>query len=80
MLLLFMLQLRKLEGNLVGSMYSQYLPCYAVCVCVQIFDVSSILIMFLRAKYGVEEMCRDQWNWAVNNPWGYVAPSKDSKP
>ncbi|XP_004298746.1 PREDICTED: bifunctional UDP-glucose 4-epimerase and UDP-xylose 4-epimerase 1 [Fragaria vesca subsp. vesca] len=33
-----------------------------------------------KAKYGVEEMCRDQWNWAVNNPWGYVAPSKDSKP
>ncbi|KAL5079305.1 hypothetical protein RYX36_007726 [Vicia faba] len=25
-----------------------------------------------RAKYGVEEMCRDQWNWAKNNPWGYL--------
>ncbi|KAL5079303.1 hypothetical protein RYX36_007724 [Vicia faba] len=25
-----------------------------------------------RAKYGVEEMCRDQWNWANNNPWGYL--------
>ncbi|KAJ4952986.1 hypothetical protein NE237_029818 [Protea cynaroides] len=24
-----------------------------------------------KAKYGVEEMCRDQWNWARNNPWGY---------
>ncbi|MED6124724.1 UDP-glucose 4-epimerase Uge1 [Stylosanthes scabra] len=24
-----------------------------------------------KAKYGVEEMCRDQWNWAKNNPWGY---------
>ncbi|EXC34097.1 UDP-glucose 4-epimerase 1 [Morus notabilis] len=24
-----------------------------------------------KAKYGVEEMCRDQWNWASNNPWGY---------
>ncbi|KAF2589245.1 hypothetical protein F2Q70_00040015 [Brassica cretica] len=24
-----------------------------------------------KAKYGVEEMCRDQWNWANNNPWGY---------
>ncbi|WCJ26209.1 UDP-glucose 4-epimerase [Euphorbia peplus] len=23
------------------------------------------------AKYGVDEMCRDQWNWASNNPWGY---------
>lgn len=27
--------------------------------------------MFTRAKYGVDEMCRDQWNWANNNPWGY---------
>ncbi|CAL5185573.1 unnamed protein product [Lathyrus oleraceus] len=24
-----------------------------------------------KTKYGVEEMCRDQWNWAKNNPWGY---------
>lgn len=24
-----------------------------------------------RAKYGVEEMCRDQWNWARKNPKGY---------
>ncbi|KAL1334424.1 hypothetical protein HN51_063357 [Arachis hypogaea] len=24
-----------------------------------------------KAKYGIEEMCRDQWNWVSNNPWGY---------
>ncbi|XP_040990337.1 bifunctional UDP-glucose 4-epimerase and UDP-xylose 4-epimerase 1 [Juglans microcarpa x Juglans regia] len=24
-----------------------------------------------KARYGIEEMCRDQWNWANNNPWGY---------
>ncbi|KAL9259808.1 Bifunctional UDP-glucose 4-epimerase and UDP-xylose 4-epimerase 1-like protein [Drosera capensis] len=24
-----------------------------------------------KAKYGIEEMCRDQWNWACKNPWGY---------
>ncbi|XP_020589985.1 bifunctional UDP-glucose 4-epimerase and UDP-xylose 4-epimerase 1-like [Phalaenopsis equestris] len=24
-----------------------------------------------RAKYGIEEMCRDQWNWASKNPNGY---------
>ncbi|KAG2319955.1 hypothetical protein Bca52824_013168 [Brassica carinata] len=24
-----------------------------------------------KAKYGVDEMCRDQWKWANNNPWGY---------
>ncbi|KAK7263758.1 hypothetical protein RJT34_31355 [Clitoria ternatea] len=24
-----------------------------------------------KAKYGIEEMCRDQWNWTSNNPWGY---------
>ncbi|XP_038971544.1 LOW QUALITY PROTEIN: bifunctional UDP-glucose 4-epimerase and UDP-xylose 4-epimerase 1-like [Phoenix dactylifera] len=24
-----------------------------------------------RAKYGIEEMCRDQWNWASKNPCGY---------
>ncbi|KAJ4746796.1 UDP-glucose 4-epimerase [Rhynchospora pubera] len=24
-----------------------------------------------RAKYGIDEMCRDQWNWASKNPYGY---------
>nr|XP_043613387.1 UDP-glucose 4-epimerase GEPI48-like [Erigeron canadensis] len=24
-----------------------------------------------KAKYGIEEMCRDQWNWAIKNPYGY---------
>ncbi|BBH03318.1 UDP-D-glucose/UDP-D-galactose 4-epimerase 1 [Prunus dulcis] len=24
-----------------------------------------------KAKYGIDEMCRDQWKWAVNNPRGY---------
>nr|AAM62752.1 UDP-galactose 4-epimerase-like protein [Arabidopsis thaliana] len=24
-----------------------------------------------KAKYGIEEMCRDLWNWASNNPYGY---------
>ncbi|XP_050227393.1 bifunctional UDP-glucose 4-epimerase and UDP-xylose 4-epimerase 1 [Mercurialis annua] len=24
-----------------------------------------------KAKYGIQEMCRDQWNWASKNPWGY---------
>ncbi|XP_057477483.1 bifunctional UDP-glucose 4-epimerase and UDP-xylose 4-epimerase 1-like [Actinidia eriantha] len=24
-----------------------------------------------KAKYGIEEMCRDQWNWARQNPMGY---------
>ncbi|KAJ1702218.1 hypothetical protein LUZ63_001997 [Rhynchospora breviuscula] len=24
-----------------------------------------------RAKYGIEEMCRDKWNWASKNPYGY---------
>ncbi|CAA3031643.1 UDP-glucose 4-epimerase GEPI48-like [Olea europaea subsp. europaea] len=23
------------------------------------------------AKYGIDEMCRDQWNWASKNPYGY---------
>lgn len=27
-----------------------------------------------KAKYGIEEMCRDQWNWARQNPWGYILP------
>ncbi|KAJ4809515.1 UDP-glucose 4-epimerase 4 [Rhynchospora pubera] len=31
-----------------------------------------------KAKYGIEEMCRDQWNWACNNPYGYS--SSDSNP
>lgn len=24
-----------------------------------------------KAENGIEEMCRDQWNWASNNPYGY---------
>lgn len=24
------------------------------------------------ARYGIEEMCRDSWNWQKNNPEGYV--------
>jgi UDP-glucose 4-epimerase len=31
-----------------------------------------------KAKYGVEEMCRDQWKWASQNPMGYH--SSDSNP
>lgn len=27
-----------------------------------------------KAKYGIEEMCRDQWNWTSKNPWGYEPP------
>lgn len=30
-----------------------------------------------KAKYGIEEMCRDQWNWASKNPYGYE--SSDNK-
>jgi hypothetical protein len=26
---------------------------------------------FFRAKFGIQEMCRDQWNWAKKNPYGY---------
>ncbi|KAL7122802.1 hypothetical protein ACP275_01G066700 [Erythranthe tilingii] len=28
-----------------------------------------------KAKYGVDEMCRDQWNWASKNPYGYESTS-----
>ncbi|XP_057966840.1 UDP-glucose 4-epimerase GEPI48-like [Malania oleifera] len=27
-----------------------------------------------RAKYGIDEMSRDQWNWASKNPYGYGLP------
>ncbi|XP_064985392.1 UDP-glucose 4-epimerase GEPI48-like isoform X1 [Musa acuminata AAA Group] len=27
-----------------------------------------------KAKYSIEEMCRDQWNWVSKNPWGYRLP------
>ncbi|KAF5734331.1 UDP-glucose 4-epimerase GEPI48 [Tripterygium wilfordii] len=27
-----------------------------------------------KSKYGVDEMCRDQWNWASKNPYGYGSP------
>ncbi|KAJ7528622.1 hypothetical protein O6H91_15G010900 [Diphasiastrum complanatum] len=28
-----------------------------------------------KSKYGLEEMCRDQWTWIMKNPWGYTLPS-----
>ncbi|CAK9229928.1 unnamed protein product [Sphagnum troendelagicum] len=31
-----------------------------------------------RAKFGIEEMCRDQWNWASKNPYGYCPSSAES--
>ncbi|KAL9286372.1 putative isomerase [Arabidopsis thaliana] len=31
-----------------------------------------------KAKYGIEEMCRDLWNWASNNPDGYDSSSEDN--
>ncbi|MED6179546.1 UDP-glucose 4-epimerase [Stylosanthes scabra] len=32
-----------------------------------------------KAKYGIDEMCRDQWNWASKNPYGYGSEeSKDN--
>lgn len=24
-----------------------------------------------KAEYGIEDMCRDSWNWQKNNPDGY---------
>ncbi|KAK9698451.1 hypothetical protein RND81_08G105300 [Saponaria officinalis] len=30
-----------------------------------------------KAKYGIEEMCRDQWNWASKNPYGYCSPDDE---
>ncbi|KAI9083557.1 hypothetical protein K1719_034499 [Acacia pycnantha] len=30
------------------------------------------------AKYGIEEMCRYQWNWASNNPYGYESQPQES--
>jgi len=29
------------------------------------------LCSLCRAKYGIDDMCRDQWNWASKNPYGY---------
>lgn len=31
-----------------------------------------------KTKYGISEMCRDQWNWASKNPYGYESsPTQD---
>ncbi|KAH7432279.1 hypothetical protein KP509_07G016400 [Ceratopteris richardii] len=32
-----------------------------------------------RAQYDINDMCRDQWNWASKNPWGYRAPELQSQ-
>jgi len=30
-----------------------------------------------RANFGIQEMCRDQWNWARKNPYGYQGQKLD---
>ncbi|KAG6553649.1 hypothetical protein Mapa_004563 [Marchantia paleacea] len=30
-----------------------------------------------KAQNGIDEMCRDQWNWASKNPWGYRPAHSD---
>lgn len=30
-----------------------------------------------KAKYGITEMCKHQWNWATKYPQGYETPIKD---
>ncbi|KAL6532013.1 UDP-glucose 4-epimerase [Orobanche gracilis] len=32
------------------------------------------------AKYGIDEMCRDQWNWASKHPYGYELPKCNGGP
>lgn len=34
--------------------------------------------MFRRAQNGIDEMCRDQWKWASNNPNGYRSGEEQS--
>ena len=29
-----------------------------------------------KAKFSIEDMCRDQWNWTNKNPYGYQSPEK----
>ncbi|XP_062074581.1 UDP-glucose 4-epimerase GEPI48 isoform X2 [Humulus lupulus] len=31
-----------------------------------------------KARFGIEEMCRDQWNWASKNPYGYDGSPENS--
>lgn len=31
-----------------------------------------------KAKFGIEEMCGDLWNWASKNPYGYSSPDSAS--
>ncbi|KAJ7945053.1 UDP-glucose 4-epimerase [Quillaja saponaria] len=31
-----------------------------------------------KAKYGIDEMCKDQWNWASKNPYGYESQDSTS--
>ncbi|KAJ1408202.1 UDP-glucose 4-epimerase [Sesbania bispinosa] len=32
-----------------------------------------------KAKYDIDDMCRDQWNWASKNPYGYGESEDSSK-
>ncbi|XP_076922984.1 UDP-glucose 4-epimerase GEPI48-like [Bidens hawaiensis] len=32
-----------------------------------------------KAKYGIDEMCKDQWNWASKNPYGYLTKEEDKQ-
>ena len=66
----FMPQQRKLRKNLAGSKFPTLFTIKPFGFKQLLSDIIWFKLLF-RAKYGVEEMCRDQWNWANNNPWGY---------
>lgn len=69
--------------NYVLSSYLEFnMKPLNLCIVSNIYSSTTYLISYFkgtrnscvpicRAKYGVEEMCRDQWNWASTNPWGY---------
>lgn len=45
--------------------------CEECCSRANIFSLIELLQLWCRAKYGIEEMCSDQWKWASKNPYGY---------
>ncbi|KAI3785509.1 hypothetical protein L1987_44628 [Smallanthus sonchifolius] len=37
---------------------------------VEVVYASTERMLNWKAKYGIVEMCRDQWNWASKDPYG----------
>ena len=68
----------ELKNFLVHLVLSLRGPALSLCGCEKTrFNWCSSLYEPFRARFGITEMCRDQWNWAKKNSYGYHCEERE---